>query len=265
MQHIRGYVNIRKGSEKDLLNAVGMRPVAAAIDAHHRPFKLYRSGVFSLDACTTHLTHGLLVVGYGKESGKKYWKVKNSWGTSWGDNGFGKVVRDQNMCAIATATHMLVHTELVHTEATAHMRATEATEATAAPTAGTVTATHMVRVPRRVPTPDMDMDTHTAAVPTAAVPTLDFTAVPTLDSTAVRTLDTEMPTVGMAMDTHTLVVPTLVPMVDTVAFMDTHTRHRQQTQLHLDKPESMNIIFTVCYLYDCDSEVHTRRAITAVA
>jgi len=116
VQHISGYVNIRKGSEKDLLNAVGMRPVAAAIDAHHRPFKLYRSGVFSLDACTTHLTHGLLVVGYGKESGKKYWKVKNSWGTSWGDNGFGKVVRDQNMCAIGNwANYPIVPNDHVHT------------------------------------------------------------------------------------------------------------------------------------------------------
>merc|ERR1712080_154518 len=120
----------------------------------------------------------------------------------------------------ATATHMLVHTE-----ATAHMRATEATEV---PTAGTVTATHMVRVP----TPDMDTDTHTA------VPTLDFTAVPTLDSTDME-LDTEVPTVGMAMDTHTLVP--MLDMVDTVASMvldmvatdgmamDTHTRHLSNT------------------------------------
>jgi len=103
VQRIDGYVNIRKGSETDLMNAVGMRPVSAAIDAHHRPFKLYRSGVFSLDACTTHLTHGLLVVGYGKtedDNQKKYWKVKNSWGSTWGDNGYGKVVRDENMCAI---------------------------------------------------------------------------------------------------------------------------------------------------------------------
>merc|ERR1740130_1346125 len=102
-QRIKGYVNIQKGSETDLMNAVGMRPVSAAIDAHHRPFKLYRSGVFSLDACTTHLTHGLLVVGYGKtedDNQKKYWKVKNSWGSTWGDNGYGKVVRDENMCAI---------------------------------------------------------------------------------------------------------------------------------------------------------------------
>merc|ERR1711934_388363 len=100
VQSIDGYVNIRKGSEKDMLNAAGMRPVSAAIDAHHRPFKLYRSGVFSLDACTTHLTHGLLIVGYGEADSRKYWKVKNSWGSTWGQEGYGLVLRDANMCAI---------------------------------------------------------------------------------------------------------------------------------------------------------------------
>jgi C1A family cysteine protease len=99
-QKIKGYVNIQKGSEDDLLNAVSMRPVSAAVDAHHRPFKLYRSGVFELASCTTHLTHGLLVVGYGEDNGKKYWKVKNSWGTTWGQEGYGHIIRNKNMCAI---------------------------------------------------------------------------------------------------------------------------------------------------------------------
>merc|ERR1712199_141801 len=99
-QAVEGYVNIVQGSAKDIKNAVATRPVTAAIDAHHRPFKLYSSGVFSLAACTTHLTHGLLIVGYGSQDGKPYWKVKNSWGTSWGEGGFGKVARGENMCSI---------------------------------------------------------------------------------------------------------------------------------------------------------------------
>jgi len=116
VQTINGYVNIRKGVENDLKNAVGMRPVSAAIDAHHRPFKLYRSGVFSLASCTTHLTHGLLVVGFGEKSGRKYWKVKNSWGTTWGQNGYGMVLRDRNMCAIGNwANYPIIPNDKVST------------------------------------------------------------------------------------------------------------------------------------------------------
>jgi C1A family cysteine protease len=99
-QGVVGYVNIQSGSSQDIMNAVATRPVSAAIDAHHRPFKLYSSGIFSLASCTTHLTHGLLIVGYGEEDGKKYWVLKNSWGPSWGNNGFGKIARGQNMCSI---------------------------------------------------------------------------------------------------------------------------------------------------------------------
>jgi len=100
-QKIAGYVNVRAGDEVDLKNAVSMRPVSVAIDAHHRAFKLYRSGVFSLSSCTTHLTHGVLMVGYGTEKGTDYWLIKNSWGTQWGQQGFGKVIRGKNMCSIA--------------------------------------------------------------------------------------------------------------------------------------------------------------------
>eukprot|EP00658_Telonema_sp_P-2_P018827 TRINITY_DN1736_c0_g1_i2.p1 TRINITY_DN1736_c0_g1~~TRINITY_DN1736_c0_g1_i2.p1 ORF type:complete len:479 (+),score=97.18 TRINITY_DN1736_c0_g1_i2:223-1659(+) len=101
VQGIVGYVNVVQGNERDIMNAVSTRPVSAAIDAHHRPFKLYSSGVFSLASCTSHLTHGLLIVGYGTDTdGTKYWKVKNSWGDSWGHSGYGKVARGVNMCSI---------------------------------------------------------------------------------------------------------------------------------------------------------------------
>lgn len=99
---LAGYRKISRGSESDLRDAVSQQPVAVGIDAHHPAFKLYSSGVFDIDYCTTHLTHAVLVVGYGTDKdGKDYWKLQNSWGKAWGENGYGKISRGKNMCSIS--------------------------------------------------------------------------------------------------------------------------------------------------------------------
>ena len=76
------------------------QPVAIAIEADKMSFQFYRSGVYSSSNCGTNLDHGVLLVGYGEEDGKKYWKVKNSWGTSWGDDGYIKILRDGGLCGV---------------------------------------------------------------------------------------------------------------------------------------------------------------------
>ena len=65
----------------------------------------YKSGVFSQPDCNKRPDHAVNIVGYGKQDGIPYWKVRNSWGTQWGEGGYMKMKRgaigeNLNMCRI---------------------------------------------------------------------------------------------------------------------------------------------------------------------
>merc|ERR1712110_914720 len=57
-------------------------------------FQSYKSGILNSTACGTSLDHGVLAVGYGTESGQAYYLVKNSWNTTWGDQGYVKIANN---------------------------------------------------------------------------------------------------------------------------------------------------------------------------
>jgi C1A family cysteine protease len=86
------FVDVTKSSDTDMMEALSKQPISIAIEADQRDFQLYKSGVFTGE-CGTTLDHGVLLVGYGTENSHDYYLVKNSWSTSWGDNGYIKLGR----------------------------------------------------------------------------------------------------------------------------------------------------------------------------
>lgn len=83
-------------------------PYTIAIDASHWSFQLYTSGVYVEQDCSDwYLDHEVGLIGWGTDDGVDYWLVRNSWGTSWGIQGYIKIARNQNnMCGVATEPYL---------------------------------------------------------------------------------------------------------------------------------------------------------------
>jgi len=91
---------IGTAKDSDLMSALAIQPLSIAIEADQDIFQHYKSGTITGN-CGTNTDHGVLLVGYGTDSsGNDYWKVKNSWAASWGDNGYVRLVRGKNQCGI---------------------------------------------------------------------------------------------------------------------------------------------------------------------
>ncbi|UJR07917.1 hypothetical protein I4U23_012200 [Adineta vaga] len=76
-----------------------------------KKFNAYSQGIFDVSGCSDQprQNHAMLLVGYGHDriTGLDYWKVKNSWGHTWGENGFIRIRRGVNMCGIAADAYYI--------------------------------------------------------------------------------------------------------------------------------------------------------------
>lgn len=87
-------------SEKELMRSVALRgPVFVTVDANS--WATYGGGVLEICSKQT-IDHAVVVVGYNVEKAPGYWIVKNSWGTSWGENGYIRIAFGSDLCGIAS-------------------------------------------------------------------------------------------------------------------------------------------------------------------
>merc|ERR1712032_1309072 len=99
-------MGIQAKSSSALMASIEIGPTSVAIEADKMVFQQYTSGILNSTACGTQLDHGVLAVGYGSENGQAYYLVKNSWGSSWGDQGYIKIANNgdgNGICGIQMA------------------------------------------------------------------------------------------------------------------------------------------------------------------
>jgi len=103
---VNGFVDVTPNSVSALASAVNLHPVSIAIQANQISFQAYRGGVLQQGTtfrtkCGQRLDHGVAVVGYGTDNGIDYWKVRNSWGASWGEAGYIRIEKSSaNACGV---------------------------------------------------------------------------------------------------------------------------------------------------------------------
>ncbi|XP_061711443.1 procathepsin L-like [Cydia pomonella] len=102
----KGVVQCAGGVRKEMMDEEQLKvllanrgPISIAINS--QDFGYYQKGILIPNMCKGRpIDHAVLLVGYGEENGQKYWLIKNSWGTGWGEQGYVRMLRGVNACNI---------------------------------------------------------------------------------------------------------------------------------------------------------------------
>jgi cathepsin F len=97
---ISSYKMTGKGNEADMKTAVAtVSPISICVDA--APWQFYSGGIMKKAQCGNQLDHCVQITAYDTSSATPFWKVRNSWGTSWGESGFIRLEYGTNTCGVA--------------------------------------------------------------------------------------------------------------------------------------------------------------------
>jgi C1A family cysteine protease len=101
--HLHSHHDVIANDSKKLKEAAAIGVVSVAIQAND--IQSYKEGIFDDFNCGTQLNHGVSIVGYGEEGKKMFWIVRNSWGATWGEQGYIRMIRTDHfgpaICGIA--------------------------------------------------------------------------------------------------------------------------------------------------------------------
>ncbi|KAG7399050.1 hypothetical protein PHYBOEH_009828 [Phytophthora boehmeriae] len=98
---VSDYKVVESSDEQALLRAVTRGPVTSNIDATGDGFRHYAGGIYDAQDCLDdgeEVNHAVVVVGFGQEAtGEKFWIIRNTWGTMWGENGYMRIARGNSV------------------------------------------------------------------------------------------------------------------------------------------------------------------------
>jgi Papain family cysteine protease len=114
---VTGMYNKWYTNENDMEAVVMINPTSTSLQATNN-WGGYSHGVLNDPACCNqntdpncrmNLNHAILVVGFGHDAatGLDYWLIKNSWGKTWGENGYLKLKRGTGHCGVGTLHHTI--------------------------------------------------------------------------------------------------------------------------------------------------------------
>ncbi|KAJ3448508.1 tubulointerstitial nephritis antigen-like [Anaeramoeba flamelloides] len=91
----KSYVN-----ENEIQNTIYQDGPVCGTMIVYEDFMKYTGGVYKHISGEMLGGHAITIIGWGEDNGTKYWKVQNSWGEKWGEDGYFRILRGTDECGI---------------------------------------------------------------------------------------------------------------------------------------------------------------------